>query len=44
MNKECIYLSSYVEAKLEDKNVSKGIAKELMHEELMRAEIRIKLR
>ena len=43
VNRSCIDLSNFIIKKLNDKNVSKSIAKKLMHEELKKAEIRIKL-
>ena len=43
VNQACIDLSNFVIKKLEDKNVSKTIAKKLMHDELKKGEIRIKL-
>ena len=43
VNQSCIKLSNFVITKLEDKNVSKTIAKVLMHDELKKEEIRIKL-
>ena len=43
VNRECINLSNFIIKKLNDKNVSKTIAKKLMHHELKKSEIRIKL-